>query len=231
LLADKIITISESARDDLIEKFGADPDKLIIAPCGVDTSFFRPVSSRKFIKKLGIQKKYLLFVGTIEPRKNLARLIRAYDALPESYKDEYELVLVGGRGWNDSEIQAEIHRPRTCGRIVVPGYVDDAVIPELYSHATALLYPSLYEGFGLPIIEALACGTPVLTAKNSSLEEVARDAAYYVDEFSESSISAGIRKLIDSSTLCSMIVERGQSRVAKYQWDSAAKTIHKALAT
>lgn len=228
-LADKILTISESAQHDLVTKFGADADKIIVAPCGVDTSFFRPTKQAKLITQLGITGNYLLFVGTIEPRKNLTRIIKAYDTLPTSYKDEYSLVLVGGRGWNDGEIQAEIARPRTSGSVILTGYVDDSVIPALYSQASAVLYPSLYEGFGLPIIESLACGTPVITARNSSLEEVAGKAALYVDEFSVEAISQGIRTLLDSETLQKQIVKAGAERVQKYTWDTTADIIHREL--
>lgn len=228
-LADRVITISDSAKHDLVTKFHAHPEKVIVAPCGVDTAFFRPTKHATAIGELGITGNYLLFVGTIEPRKNLTRIIKAYDALPKSYKDEYSLVLVGGKGWNDGEIQAEIARPRTSGRVILTGYVKDSVIPALYSQATAVLYPSLYEGFGLPIIEGLACGTPVITAKNSSLGEVAGKAALYVDEFSVQAISQGIRKLLDSETLQKQIVKAGAERVKKYTWDATADIIHREL--
>lgn len=230
-LADKVLTISESAKHDLVTKFHAHPEKVIVAPCGVDTAFFRPTKNVTAIGELGITGNYLLFVGTIEPRKNLTRIIKAYDALPTSYKDEYSLVLVGGKGWNDGEIQAEIARPRTSGRVILTGYVKDSVIPALYSQATAVLYPSLYEGFGLPIIEGLACGTPVITAKNSSLEEVAGKAALYVDEFSVEDIMRGICKLLDSVSLQKKIVEAGVARVKKYGWDTTAEIIHQELTT
>lgn len=228
-LADSVVTISESAKHDLITKFHADPEKVIVAPCGVDTSFFRPTKNASAISRLGIAGKYLLFVGTIEPRKNLTRMIKAYDALPRSYKDEYSLVLVGGKGWNDEEIQAEIARPRTSGQVILTGYVEDNIIPALYSQATAVLYPSLYEGFGLPIIESLACGTPVITARNSSLGEVAGKAALYVDEFSIEDISKGISTLLDSEALQKKIIKAGAVQVQKYSWDTTADIIHQEL--
>lgn len=230
-VADKIITISESAKTDLVSLLDADPNKIIVAPCGVDKDFLKPANNKSVLKKYNIKGKYLLFIGTIEPRKNLVNLIKAYDMLPASYREEYSLVLAGGRGWNDGEIQSEINKKRSAGRLILTGYVADEDIAALYTHATVFLYPSFYEGFGLPILEALACGTAVLTAKNSSLEEVAQNAAYYVDEFSIESISTGIQKLIDSESLRRNIVKFGKARVAAYPWSKTSEIIYRTLAS
>lgn len=230
-VADKIITISESAKTDLVTRLNADPNKVIVAPCGVDTDFLKPSTNKAVLKKYNIKGKYLLFVGTIEPRKNLVRLIQAYDMLPASYREEYALVLAGGRGWNDGDIQSGIYKDRSAGSVILAGYVDDEDIAALYTQATAFMYPSFYEGFGLPILEALACGTPVLTAKNSSLEEVAQRAAYYVDEFSIESIAGGMQKLIDSESLRKDIVRLGKERVDSYPWSKTAEIIYETLAS
>jgi len=228
-IADRIITISESAKTDLITRLDADPNKIVVAPCGIDTDFMKPTKSKDALKKYGIKGKYLLFVGTIEPRKNLVNLIQAYDKLPATYKEEYTLILAGGGGWNDGEIQAEIRKDRLVGNVQLTGYVEDVDLASLYTHATAFLYPSFYEGFGLPILESLACGTAVLTAKNSSLEEVAGKAAYYVDEFSTESIKDGMQKLIDSERTRKDIVRLGRERVASYPWSKTAKIIYETL--
>jgi len=224
--ADKIITISQATRNDLITTYDVAPDKIIVAPCAVDANRYKPTGlTSETIKKYNLPAKYLLYLGTMEPRKNLKRLVDAYSELPQRLKDEYPLVLAGGKGWNDEPIMNAIKKARESADVIQTGYVDENDIPALYSGARAFLYPSNYEGFGMQILEAMACNTPVLTGKNSSLPEVGGDAAYYVDEKSVKSISKGIEKLLTDEVLVKDMVKKGRTQIAKFSWKESAEII------
>lgn len=224
--ADKIITISQATRDDLIATYDVAPEKIIVAPCAVDTKRYKPTKlTEGIISKYNLPEKYVLYLGTMEPRKNLKRLVDAYAHLPQNLKDEYPLVLAGGKGWNDGPILKSITKARENSTIIQTGYVDEADIPALYSGASAFLYPSNYEGFGMQILEAMACNTPVLTGSNSSLPEVGGDAAYYVDEKSVASISKGIEKLITDKSLVDAMIKKGRVQITKFSWKESAQII------
>ena len=161
--------------------FDADPDKIVVThlaakdifvPCGIKRRIV-------YLKNIGISHDFIFFVGSFEPRKNIGTLIRAYANLPEDIKMQHPLVIAGGKGWLNSEIDALIksHPPNQIRRI---GYVDEQDLPGLYSAAAVFVYPSLYEGFGLPILEAMSCGTPVITSNTSSMPEISGDAALFI---------------------------------------------------
>jgi glycosyltransferase involved in cell wall biosynthesis len=228
--ADLVITISEYTKNDIVKKYGIDGSKIVVAHCAVDTTkFMRTQLTEAVRKKYKLPKNYLLYLGTIEPRKNIARLVRAYSKLPINLKDKYPLVLAGGGGWNDSEIKDSIENARNSSNIIQTGYIDEKDIPALYSGAELFLYPSHFEGFGMQILEAMACGTPVLTANNSSLPEVGGDAAYYVDEKSEQSIIDGIQKLLDNPKLRMDMIKRGRQQIKKFSWKESAQKIIDAI--
>lgn len=224
--ADKIITISQATRNDLITTYSVAPDKIIVAPCAVDTKRYKPTKlTERILSKYNLPEKYVLYLGTIEPRKNLKRLVDAYASLPQKLKDEYPLVLAGGKGWNDGPILKSITEARKNSTIIQTGYIDEADIPALYSGATLFLYPSNYEGFGMQILEAMACNTPVLTGKNSSLPEVGGNAAYYVNEKSVVSIASGIKELLENEVLRRNLVKKGQKQIKKFSWEKSAQVI------
>lgn len=228
--ANKIITISEATRDDLIAVYGVKREKIIVAPCAVNPSIYKPTKmTQKLRDKYNLPKQYILYIGTIEPRKNLKRLVEAYSCLPSNLKNEYPLVLAGGRGWNDRSILEAIRRVSKDSTIIQTGYVDEADIPAIYSGAKIFLYPSNYEGFGMQVLEAMACDTPVLTSNNSSLSEVGGDAVYYVDEKSVHSISRGIEKLLGDSGLRDKLIKKGRQQIKKFSWQKSVKIIIKAL--
>jgi|694.fasta_scaffold09449_14 glycosyltransferase involved in cell wall biosynthesis len=228
--SDKIITISEFTKNDLIKKYSVDPSKIIVAHCSVNTENFKRTQLTKRIKKkYNLPNDYLLYLGTIEPRKNIANLLRAYSKLPKNIKDQYPLVLAGGGGWNDDEIKSEIEKAKKDSQIIQTGYVDEKDIPALYSGAELFLYPSHFEGFGMQILEAMACGTPVLTAKNSSLPEVGGNAAYYVDDKSIDSIRNGIEKLLSDPDLRKELVKKGKQQIKKFSWKESAQKIIDAI--
>ncbi len=224
--SDVIITISQATRNDLITTYDVSPEKIVVAPCAVDTKRHKPTKlTPEVINKYNLPQKYVLYLGTIEPRKNLTRLVDAYHELPQALKNEYPLVLAGGKGWNDGPILRAIERARKSARVIQTGYVDEADIPALYTGAEVFLYPSNYEGFGMQILEAMACNTPVLTGKNSSLPEVGGNAAYYVNEKKVHEISKGIAKLLTDKKLRLEMIKQGKVQITKFSWHDSAETI------
>lgn len=228
--SDKIITISEFTKADIIKFYNIDSDKIIVAHCAVDTYKFKskPLTTR-LKSKYGLQDGYLLYLGTVEPRKNIASLVRAYDKLPDHIKAKHPLVLAGGGGWNDREIRDVIDQASKSSNIILPGYIEEEDIPSLYSGAELFLYPSHFEGFGMQLLEAMACGTPVLTAKNSSLTEVGGGAAYYVDDKSVESIMNGIEKLLNEPSLREDLIKKGKQQIKKFSWEKSAQKIIDAI--
>lgn len=228
--SDKIITISEFTKQDIIDTYAADPSKIIVSHCAVDTDKFKKTQITSAIKnKYKIPDNYILYLGTIEPRKNITNLVKAYADLPRSLKDKYPLVLAGGGGWNDDEIKQAIDLARQNSEIIQTGYIEEKDIPALYSGAELFLYPSHFEGFGMQILEAMACSTPVLTANNSSLPEVGGDAAYYVDDKSIFSIKNGIGKLLKDSQLRQDMIKKGKQQINKFSWQESAQKIIDAI--
>jgi len=185
--------------------------------------------SQHIKNKYKIPDNYILYLGTIEPRKNITNLVKAYADLPRSLKDKYPLVLAGGGGWNDGDIKSAIAIAKKDSQIIQTGYVDEKDIPAIYSGAELFLYPSHFEGFGMQILEAMACSTPVLTANNSSLPEVGGDAAYYVDDKSIFSIKNGIEKLLKDSQLRQDMIKKGKQQINKFSWQESAQKIIDAI--
>jgi glycosyltransferase involved in cell wall biosynthesis len=228
--AARIIAVSESTRRDLIELYDVAPDRVVVIPHGVDRDAFRPEPPREVEavrRRFGIDGPYLLSLGGIEPRKNLPNLIRAFAALPADARPS--LVIAGaGVAWNPeggrlldaalAELPADVR-----GRIRLVGYVSGAEKSALIAGARAMVYPSLYEGFGLPLLEAMACGTPVLTSNVSSLPEVAGGAALLVDPQDVDSIREGMHRLLTDDQLRSRLAEAGTSRAAAFSWTETAR--------
>lgn len=223
--ADKVLAVSEFTKQEIINYYKVDPKKVIVTHNAVDTNRFKRVANTNAVRsKYKIPGKYILFMGTIEPRKNIERLVKAYSLLPDKIKSEYTLVLAGGKGWLDENIDQAIALV-AGGSVLRTGYIDHNDMPALYSGADLFVFPSLYEGFGIPILEAMACDTPVLTGKNSSLPEVGGDAAYYVDENSVESIRNGITKLLQDKKLCDELVQKGRQQIRIFSWEKSAKVI------
>lgn len=172
-------------------------------------------------------KPYVLFVGTLEPRKNLRRLIAAWASLLEIERGDVQLVVVGLVGWMVSDLMNEI---RTDPSVVFKGYVEDAELASLMAGATALVYPSIYEGFGLPVIEAMAQGIPVLTSDVGATREVALGAAVLVDPTSVDSIRQGLAQLLGDSELRNKLSHLGRERAAQFSWQAVASETLRVLA-
>ncbi len=228
--SDLIITISEAAKQDIVKLYHADPDKVVVAPCGIDTKKFKPTKLTEAVReKYHLPAKYLLSVGSIEPRKNIERLVRAYNALPHNLQAEYGLVLAGGKGWNDEGIYRAIQAVKAPGQVVVTGYVDEEDIEQLYGGSSLYVFPSLYEGFGMSLLEAMACDVPVITARNSSLPEVAGEAALYVDEHSEKDMTRQMEFALTHPKDMQALVVKGRAQIKKFSWDQSAQVVLAAL--
>lgn len=211
--------ISAATRDDLERLFPASRGKTLVTPLAADPSFAEPVDRPGHPE---LAQPYVLAVGTLEPRKNLERLLDAWLQLEPAVRDAHELALVGPRGWDDEAIVA---KAQAAGARLL-GRVSDAELRALYAGAAAFAYPSLYEGFGLPPLEAMAAGAPVLTSNRSSLPEVVGDAAVLVDPTSTDAIADGLRTLLTDRALAGRLRDAGRARAAQFSWDrTAAETL------
>jgi glycosyltransferase involved in cell wall biosynthesis len=173
------------------------------------------------LSQYGLKRPYILALGNIHPRKNLARLLAAYGCLRQSRESAPALVWAGIPRWASSELLAQA---RAAG-VLLPGFVAQADLPALYRQATMLVYPSLYEGFGLPPLEAMACGTPVVTSKTTSLPEVVGEAALTVDPSSTEEIAAAMARLLDDASLRRHLHQAGLARAAEFTWSRTAESI------
>ena len=171
-------------------------------------------------REFDLPEKFILFVGTREPRKNLNRLARAYAELPDRTRREFSLVLVGPRGWGEGDTSA---RQKRDSRVIVLDYVETAKLAQIYNLATVFVYPSLYEGFGLPSLEAMACGCPVVVSRAGSLPEICADAACYVDPIDVQSIAEGIEKVVADEELRQSLIKKGRERAKLFTWESTAE--------
>jgi glycosyltransferase involved in cell wall biosynthesis len=223
--ADHVLADSQATKEDLIDLWKTPAEKVTVLYCGVDPRF-RPVTAptahAAIRERYGLgEGPFILSVSTIQPRKNYRRLIQAFAPLAERHPG-LNLVIGGGKGWGYDEILTEPERLGIVGRVLFPGFIEDSDLPALYSAATALAYPSLYEGFGLPVLEAMACGTPVISSDRSSLPEVTGDAGLQVDPLDVEAWTAGLTKLVEDSALRERLVARGLEQARHFNWDRAA---------
>ena len=222
--ASHIIAVSESTKKDIISKLGVPSDKVTVIYEGYDRKIynFEAQANTKAVNQVKEKYRcggdYILFVGTVQPRKNLVRLIEAY-AQSEGKKRGIKLVIAGNKGWLADEIYAKPGQLGIEGYVQFLNYVDLDDMPFLYAGAKAFVFPSLYEGFGLPILEALACGTPVLTSNIASMPEVGGNQAHYVNPCDVDDIRDGINTVIDHKLDQEML----QKHLAKYSWEKAGQ--------
>ncbi len=222
--ADKIIVDSLSTAEALKEEYSNESlDPVIVHP---GTTLIKEDHSFDLLQKYGVFQDYFLFVGTLEPRKNLNRLLLAYAKLPLTIKRKAKLIIVGGKGWGNVDLEQTIKELNIVEHIKLLGYVNDQMLATLYANALFLAMPSLYEGFGLPLIEAMAHGTPVLTANNSSMPEVAGDAGLLIDAEDVLSIVNGLTQLINNEGLRRKLAMRTKSNAARFNWDTSAKSLY-----
>ena len=220
--ADIITTISDSTAADIIKYFNVSPEKIrTIYPGATLLKHATDHEIEETRTKYGLSKNFILFVGCIEPRKNLARLLKAFER--SNLWQDFELVLVGPKGWHTDEILSTWENLKCQKRIRWIDYVGDEYLSPLYSGASFLAYPSILEGFGLPILEAMSVGCPVLTSNISAMPEVAGEAAYLVDPFNLDSIADGLLTMASDSALRKSLSELGYQRVTAFTWEKMAR--------
>ncbi len=222
--AEQVIAISEYTRQDVIARLGVPAERVQTVYCGVDATFvpLPPADIAAFKTEKGLPERFVLFLGTIEPRKNVVRLIEAFALLAKALPD-VDLVVAGGKGWFFEPVFARAQELGLAGRVHFPGYVPEAEKPLWYNAAEVFCYPSLYEGFGLPPLEAMACGTPVISSNAASLPEVVGEAGIMVDPQDTAGLSEAMQALLESAALRSELAGRGCTRARQFNWPETAR--------
>jgi glycosyltransferase involved in cell wall biosynthesis len=217
-----VVTISASGRQDVHECFGLPLDKIEVVHPGVE-SIFCPVSADEveaFRKREQLPNQFILHVGTLQPRKNIPLLISAFARLEQP---ELELVLVGGKGWSYQEIYDKVTELGLEKRVRFAGYVPDDELPLWYNAASVLVLPSVYEGFGMPVAQAMACGTPVIAAETSSLPEAAGGAARLFDPQDEMALAEQMVTVLDDSQIAAKMRQQGLTQAQHFSWQQAGQ--------
>jgi glycosyltransferase involved in cell wall biosynthesis len=222
-----VLTVSEFSKQSIVDTYHIPPERILVTYNGV-SPMFRPLEGASSIplerlERLRIHPPYILGVGNLQPRKNLEGLLRAYADLRKRRSPPHRLVLVGQSSWQGHRVGEEVARLGLADWVTLPGYLSNDDLVSLYNLADVFVYPSIYEGFGLPVIEAMACGTPVITSNVSSLPEVAANAAVFIDPESEAEISAALEQLIDDRGLRIRLREAGLARAKLFSWRRTAE--------
>ena len=219
--AKHILAISKSTKDDIVKNYAVDPEKITVTYIGYDKKLFKHQSEEKIqsVKKIyKISGDYIIFVGTLQPRKNLERLIESFFRLTH----QLQLVIVGKKGWLYDSIFKKVKDLGIEKKVIFTDYVPDNDLPSLICGAKAYILPSLWEGFGIPVIEAQACGVPVVVSNVSSLPEIVADSGILVDPEKTDSIANGIKKSLDAKTRTDL-VKRGFENIKRFSWEKCAK--------
>lgn len=228
--ADTIIAISEHTKRDLIEYYSCPAEKIVVIYLGYDERFQQIEDRRKkdqINAEYGLTRPFIFNVGSIEPRKNLIGLIRAYASLGKKYHQNFDLVISGGQGWLNTEIYKEVEKLKMSDSVKFIGYVDDEDLPYLYNSAEVFAYPSFYEGFGLPILEAMACGCPVITSNVSSMPEVGGHAVSYIDPKDTETIKKALESVLGDKKKQSNMTRNGLEQAKKFSWTKCAQKTFK----
>jgi len=221
--AHRFVAVSECTRRDAICLWGLEARRVEVIYPGIDEAYFRvsAAEGRQVAQAYGIDKPYVLFVGSIEPRKNVDRLVQAYESLPASLQQEYSLVLAGPVGWKAQQTLERLRAARAEVRYL--GYVPERDLPALTAGATVFVYPSLYEGFGFPVAQAMACGVPVITSDRSSLPEITGGTAMLVNPESTRELAQALEALLVSARLRQRLAAAGRSRARMFSWERCAE--------
>jgi glycosyltransferase involved in cell wall biosynthesis len=224
--ADALIAVSQSTRRDLIELMHAPAERIVVTPEAAGPELAPvddPAHLERVRRRYRLPDRFVLFVGAMEPRKNLVRLIEAFAMLKPAIRRETWLVVAGAKGWLDESMHARVESLGLGDRVHLAGYIEGGDLAAVYSLATVFAYPSLWEGFGLPVLEAMACGTPVLTSNVSSLPEVAGTAAVLVSPTDVEAIADGLLRLLEDAALRADLAERGRRQAASFSWERCAR--------
>lgn len=223
LSADHLITISEQSRQDLIHHFGIDAAKITVTPLGVDACYFDVIPEEKrseTLQRYGLQQDFFLFIGTLQPRKNVAHLLDAHAMLPLELQRRHPMVIVGRNGWGVDELLPRLRSLEASGTVRWLDYVPQNDVIALLQSAAALTFMSLYEGFGLPIIEAFASNCPVIASNTTSIPEVAHDAAILLDPNDAVALSEAMQRVLEDRDLIATLKKDGQARARMFTWDA-----------
>jgi glycosyltransferase involved in cell wall biosynthesis len=221
-----IITDSYFSKSELVKYFNADPAQITVIHLAANDIFTpaKRMDQDRVLSKYHLSRDYVLIVGTCEPRKNIEILVRAYLHLPDILKKKYPLVIVGGTGWlhtsDTLDTMLSSGKTETIHRL---GYVDERDLPALYSAASVFVFPSLYEGFGLPVLEAMACGTPVISSNSSSLPEVGGNAALYFDPHNANQLKDTLEGLLNDESMCAQLSRKGIEHSRQFTWEKTAR--------
>jgi glycosyltransferase involved in cell wall biosynthesis len=221
---DSIITVSEQSKSDLVQYLQVKPEKITVIPEAA-SPIYQPLRQTRIentLLRLGINFPYILYVGSIEARKNLNTLLEAYDQV-RCWSENWKLVIVGAHRWKYSSVFSTLERLQLTSSVYFTGYVAEEDLPILYNGASLFIFPSLYEGFGLPVLEALACGTPVVTSNCASLPEVAGEAAILVDPLDVNAIALAIRQVLEEPDLAVSMRLKGIAQAQQFSWEQTAK--------
>ncbi len=227
-IASQIIADSAATANDLIHFYHTPAEKISVVHLGLSPAK-QPVRVPQILsERYGISGPYLLYIGTLQPRKNISRIVAAFQSIADEFP-HVSLVLAGSKGWLFNQIKADIEQSQLQNRVYMPGFIPEADKPALLSGAEAFIFPSLYEGFGLPVLEAMAYGTPVLTSNTSSLPEVAGNAALLVSHTDTAAVAHGMRQLLIDPQLRQTLISRGYSQASRFSWAETGNQLWKIL--
>ena len=224
-----IIANSQGTKQRIIDRYKISEGRISVVTPAINHQTFYPrlekdVSAVR--RKYRLPARYIMYTGTLDPRKNVEGILHSYAALDKKLKKEYGLVLAGGKGWKDESILATIDELRAAGEsILTTGYVPDKDLPSIYTGASLFVYPSFYEGFGIPLLEAMACGVPVISADNTSLPEVVGSAGLYVKAEDEEGLTLLMERVLTNSGLASQLREKGFKQAKKFSWEKSAQEL------
>lgn len=219
-----IITISDSSKDDIMKEYRVPEAKISVVPVGIKEIKEKNMTKKELVEKYKLQNPYILYVGTLQPRKNLVRLVEAFSKLKE---DKTELVIVGKKGWQFEEILSAPEKYGVTDRVHFLQNVANVELPAFYEHAECFILPSLYEGFGLPVLEAMKYGCPVLTSDISSLPEAGGGAAEYFNPKSVDDITRTLEKVLSNKELREKMIKRGKEHIKNFSWEKSAEEVLK----
>lgn len=228
--ANYVLPVSKNTKNDLLKKFKLEESKIRVLYCSADTSF-RPIERGtldEFIKKTQLPNNFILAVGTISPRKNYINLIKAFAIFTNTHSD-YHLIIVGKKGWQYEDVFKEINGKGIKGRVHFLDYLSQKSLINLYSLAKAFVFPSFYEGFGIPPLEAMKCDCPVIASNRSSIPEVVGEAAIKIDPENPEEIAAAMKKIVEDPELRKSLIEKGRTRAEEFSWEKSAKELHELL--
>jgi len=228
---DHVLTISSASQKDAQEYLGASPEKMTVIPLGVSRIFEKSASPEminRVLKKIGLDDTpFILAVGTLEPRKNLQGLLSGYKL--SGLANNYRLVVAGAKGWKTEGIFRRLAELGIADSVIFTGFVSDEELCALYSSATLLCYPSFDEGFGLPVLEAMACGCPVVASKIPAIEEVAGEVPLYVDPRNDHSIASALKMMVEDKPLREAVVKKGKKRAQEFSWNRVALEVTRVI--